>query len=82
MNEKKILDYDEHDIYEYFGGNKNILQADKYSLLAIIGGMSGMLELIWHKQVSAEQSFQDFKKFIEDKKELENIEVEVVEDEE
>lgn len=82
MNNKEPFDYDEQDIYEYFGGDQHILKADKYSLLAIIGGMSGMLELLWHKEITTTQSFEDFKKFVEDKKELESIQVEVVEDEE
>lgn len=81
MENKKILDYDESDIYEYFGGDKDILKADKYSLLAIIGGMSGMLELMWHKEVSVDRAFEDFKNFIKEKRELEAIEVEVIEDE-
>ena len=81
MNNKEPFDYDEQDIEEYFGGDQQILKADKYSLLAIIGGMSGMLELLWHKEITTTQSFEDFKKFVEDKKELESIQVEVVEDE-
>ena len=80
MNMKEF-DYDEQDIYEYFGGDKEILKADKYSLLAIIGGMSWMLELLWHKEIPLDRAFEDFKKFVIDKRELENIQVEVVEDE-
>ena len=37
--------------------------------------MSGILELIWHNQVSAERSFKDFKDWLKETKELDMIEV-------
>jgi len=79
MSEPKI-DYIEQDIYEYFGANEPIALSDKYTLLAIIGGMSGILELLWHKQVTPEQVFSDFKEFLKYKQELANIHIEVKDD--
>ena len=43
---KNVIDYAEQDIYEYFGADNDIWKADRHELLGIIGGMSGILELI------------------------------------
>ena len=77
MSERKEIDYTENDIYAYFGCPVNIWEADRHDLLAIIGGMSGILELLWHKEITPEVSFNDFKQWLEDHK---PIEVEVVND--
>ena len=76
---KKMIDYTEQEIYEYFGADSDIWQADRHTLLGVIGGMSGMLELLWHKEVTPEASFRDFKNWL---KETQPVEVEEVEDEE
>ena len=57
---KEKIDYVEQDIYDYFGADQNIWNAERHELLGIIGGMSGILELIWHKQVTPERSLKDF----------------------
>ncbi len=74
MTEEKI-DYVEQDIYDYFGADQNIWKAERHELLGIIGGMSGILELIWHNQVTPERSFKDFKDWLKETKELDMIEV-------
>ena len=76
--DKNIVDYSEQDIYNYFGADKDLWEADRVDLLGIIGGMSGILELIWHKEITPEASFRDFKNWL---KETQPIEVEEVEDE-
>jgi hypothetical protein len=71
----KKIDYVEQDIYDYFGADQNIWNADRHELLGIIGGMSGILELIWHGHVTSERSFKDFKDWLKETKELDMIEV-------
>ncbi len=44
-------------------------------MLGVIGGMSGILELIWHKQVTPEIAFRDFKSWLKERQELDMIEV-------
>lgn len=82
MSERKEIDYTENDIYAYFGCPVNIWEADRHDLLAVIGGMSGILELLWHKEVDPEVAFKDFKDWLIDNQELKSIEVEVVEESE
>ena len=77
---KEKIDYVEQDIYDYFGADQNIWNADRHELLGIIGGMSGILELIWHNHVSSERSLKDFKDWLKETKELQNIKVTIVED--
>ena len=72
---KDVIDYEESDIYDYFGCSTSIWNADRADLLAVIGGMSGILELLWHKEITPEQSFDDFKQWLKDHQ---PIEVEVV----
>ena len=72
---KERIDYVEQDIYDYFGADQNIWNADRHELLGIIGGMSGILELIWHGHVSSERSFKDFKDWLKETKELDMIQV-------
>ena len=72
---KEKIDYVEQDIYDYFGADQNIWNAERHELLGIIGGMSGILELIWHNQVTPERSFKDFKDWLKETKELDMIEV-------
>ena len=72
---KEKIDYVEQDIYDYFGADQNIWNAERHELLGIIGGMSGILELIWHNQVSPERSFKDFKEWLKETKELDMIQV-------
>ena len=72
---KEKIDYVEQDIYDYFGADQNIWNADRHELLGIIGGMSGILELIWHGHVTSERSFKDFKDWLKETKELDMIEV-------
>ena len=76
--DKNIVDYSEQDIYDYFGASRDLWEADRIDLLGIIGGMSGILELLWHKEVTPEASFRDFKNWL---KETQPVEVEEVEDE-
>jgi hypothetical protein len=73
--DKERIDYVEQDIYDYFGADQNIWNADRHELLGIIGGMSGILELIWHGHVSSERSFKDFKDWLKETKELDMIQV-------
>ena len=73
--DKERIDYVEQDIYDYFGADQNIWNADRHELLGIIGGMSGILELIWHGHVTSERSFKDFKDWLKETKELDMIEV-------
>ena len=75
-NEKEVIDYTESDIYDYFGATNDIHKAGRYELLGVIGGMSGILELIWHKQITPEASFRDFKLWLKESQELDNIEIE------
>jgi hypothetical protein len=72
---KEKIDYVEQDIYDYFGADQDIWKAERHELLGIIGGMSGILELIWHKQVTPERSLKDFKDWLKETKELDMIEV-------
>ena len=74
---KKIIDYDEQEIYEYFGADSDVWKADRHTLLGVIGGMSGMLELMWHNEVTPDRAFNDFKEWLKEKQELSNIQVEV-----
>lgn len=76
--DNRVIDYSEQDIYDYFGADKDLWEADRVDLLGIIGGMSGILELLWHKEVTPEASFRDFKNWL---KETQPVEVEEVEDE-
>ena len=69
------VDYIEQDIYEYFGVDQEINKATRHELLGVIGGMSGILELIWHKQVTPEIAFRDFKSWLKERQELDMIEV-------
>ena len=77
---KEKIDYVEQDIYDYFGADQDIWNADRHELLGIIGGMSGILELIWHGQVTPEISFKDFKKWLKETKELKELKVEIDDD--
>lgn len=77
MLKRKIIDYTENDIYDYFGCSTDIWQADRHDLLAVIGGMSGILELLWHKEITPEVSFNDFKEWLEDNQ---PIDVEIIDD--
>ena len=70
-----LIDYEEQDIYNYFGADHDIWKADRHELLGVIGGMSGILELLWHGHVSSERSFHDFKEWLEEVRELDMIEV-------
>lgn len=70
-----LIDYAEEDIYKYFGSAHDIWKADRSELLAIIGGMSGVLELLWHKEVTPDEAFSDFKVWLADRQELDNIQV-------
>lgn len=72
---KEKIDYVEQDIYNYFGADQNIWKAERHELLGIIGGMSGILELIWHGHVTPERSLKDFKDWLKETKELDMIEV-------
>ena len=74
---KTVIDYQESDIYQYFGCPTEIWEADRADLLAIIGGMSGIMELLWHKEITPEQSFDYFKQWLRDQQ---PIEVEVVDE--
>ena len=73
--DKERIDYVEQDIYDYFGADQNIWNADRHELLGIIGGMSGILEIIGHNQVTPERSFKDFKDWLKETKELDMIQV-------
>lgn len=72
---REIIDYTEQDIYDYFGASQDLWKANRVDLLGIIGGMSGILELIWHKEITPEASFRDFKNWLKETQEL-DIEVE------
>ena len=72
---KKVIDYTEQDIYDYFGASQDLWKANRVDLLGIIGGMSGILELIWHKEITPEASFRDFKNWLKEVRELDNIEI-------
>lgn len=79
MSEENKVDYSEQDIYDYFGATEDLWHSSRVELLGIIGGMSGILELLWHKEVTPEASFRDFKNWL---KETQPVEVEEVDDEE
>ena len=68
MTREKI-DYIEQDIYEYFGADQDIYKATRHDLLGVIGGMSGILELLWHKEVTPEIAFKDFKSWLKERNE-------------
>jgi len=76
----KSIDYVEQDIYDYFGADQNIWQADRHELLGVIGGMSGILELIWHGHVTPEIAFKDFKAWLKERDEIDAIQVEITDD--
>ena len=67
---KEKIDYIEQDIYDYFGADQEIYKATRHDLLGVIGGMSGILELLWHKQVTPEIAFKDFKSWLKERQEL------------
>jgi len=67
---KEKIDYIEQDIYDYFGADQEIYKATRHDLLGVIGGMSGILELLWHKQVTPEIAFKDFKSWLKEREEL------------
>ena len=67
---KEKIDYVEQDIYDYFGADQEIYKATRHDLLGVIGGMSGILELLWHKQVTPEIAFKDFKSWLKEREEL------------
>ena len=83
-NEKELvsksIDYVEQDIYDYFGADQNIWKADRHELLGVIGGMSGILELIWHGHVTPEIAFKDFKAWLKERDEINAIQVEITDD--
>ena len=64
--EEKI-DYVEQDIYDYFGADQEIYKATRHDLLGVIGGMSGVLELLWHKQVTPEIALGNFKSWLKER---------------
>jgi hypothetical protein len=66
---KEKIDYIEQDIYEYFGADQDIYKATRHDLLGVIGGMSGILELLWHKEVTPEIAFKDFKSWLKERNE-------------
>jgi len=70
---KEKIDYIEQDIYDYFGADQEIYKATRHDLLGVIGGMSGILELLWHKQVTPEIAFKDFKSWLKEREELDMI---------
>ena len=76
----KSIDYVEQDIYDYFGADQNIWQADRHELLGVIGGLSGILELIWHGHVTPEIAFKDFKSWLKERDEINAIQVEITDD--
>ena len=67
---KEKIDYIEQDIYDYFGADQEIYKATRHDLLGVIGGMSGILELLWHKEVTPEIAFKDFKSWLKEREEL------------
>jgi len=72
---KEKIDYIEQDIYDYFGADQEIYKASRHDLLGVIGGMSGILELLWHKEVTPEIAFKDFKSWLKERQELDMIEI-------
>ena len=64
---KEKIDYTEQDIYEYFGADQEIHKATRHDLLGVIGGMSGILELLWHKEITPEIALNDFKAWLKEK---------------
>ena len=74
MTREKI-DYSEQDIYDYFGADQERYKATRHDLLGVIGGMSGILELLWHKEVTPEIAFKDFKLWLKEREELDTPQV-------
>jgi hypothetical protein len=72
---KEKTDYIEQDIYDYFGADQEIYKATRHDLLGVIGGMSGILELLWHKEVTPEIAFKDFKSWLKEREELDTPQV-------
>jgi len=72
---KEKIDYSEQDIYDYFGTDQEIYKATRHDLLGVIGGMSGILELLWHKEVTPEIAFKDFKLWLKEREELDTPQV-------
>ena len=70
---KEKIDYIEQDIYDYFGADQEIYKATRHDLLGVIGGMSGILELLWHKQVTPEIAFKDFKSWLKERQEHDDL---------
>ena len=70
---KEKIDYVEQDIYDYFGADQEIYKATRHDLLGVIGGMSGILELLWHKQVTPEIAFKDFKSWLKERQEHDDL---------
>ena len=70
---KEKIDYIEQDIYDYFGADQEIYKATRHELLGVIGGMSGILELLWHKQVTPEIAFKDFKSWLKERQEHDDL---------
>ena len=70
---KEKIDYIEQDIYDYFGADQEIYKATRHDLLGVIGGMSGILELLWHKEVTPEIAFKDFKSWLKERQEHDDL---------
>ena len=70
---KEKIDYVEQDIYDYFGADQEIYKATRHDLLGVIGGMSGILELLWHKEVTPEIAFKDFKSWLKERQEHDDL---------
>ena len=70
---KEKIDYIEQDIYDYFGADREIHKTSRHDLLGVIGGMSGILELLWHKQVTPEIAFKDFKSWLKERQEHDDL---------
>tara|TARA_R110000851_G_scaffold72462_1_gene160624 strand:+ start:784 stop:1068 length:285 start_codon:yes stop_codon:yes gene_type:complete len=70
---KEKIDYVEQDIYDYFGADQEIHKASRHDLLGVIGGMSGILELLWHKEVTPEIAFKDFKSWLKERQEHDDL---------
>ena len=70
---KEKIDYIEQDIYDYFGADQEIYKATRHDLLRVIGGMSGILELLWHKQVTPEIALKDFMAFLKEREEHDDL---------
>ena len=70
---KEKIDYIEQDIYDYFGADQDIYKTTRHDLLGVIGGMSGILELLWHKEVTPEIAFKDFKSWLKERNEQHDL---------